>query len=147
MRSHVRQLPLGCRTQAVTMSASPQAGAPHMKSMLGMQHNSKLPSAPIFGFGTEERPDPARMEKGGHTSPCPIYRPTHLSGGLRKAPAHSFGVSHRYALSAQKHTGAPAPGPGQYQNTEAIGRQSDSQKHSYSTWKFGTSTRSDQDKG
>lgn len=117
-----------------------------MKSMLGTQSNSLLSSSPIYGFGTEERTNPAAMERGGKTSPGPIYQPTRNAGGLRKAPAHSFGVSHRYSLSAQKHTGSPVPGPGQYIQTEAVGKQADSQKPSYSTWKFGTSTRGDQAK-
>jgi len=122
------------------------AGAPYMKSMLGMQSDSKLPSAPIYGFGTQERPEPASMEKGGKTSPGPVYYPPAGSGGLRTAPEHSFGVSHRYSLSAQKFLGSPVPGPGQYLHTTAVGKQTHSQKHSYSSWKFGTGTRDDQAK-
>eukprot|EP00965_Chrysotila_dentata_P078676 2593502-Pleurochrysis_carterae.AAC.1 len=123
------------------------SAAPHRKSMLGMQADSKLPSAPSYGFGTEERPEPASMDKAGRTSPGPVYKPTSHAGGLRSAPVHSFGVSHRYSLGDQKLAVSPTPGPGQYQATEAVGRQSDSQKHSYSTWKFGSSTRADQAKG
>lgn len=128
------------------MATAGSSNAPHMKSMFGLQADSKLASAPIYGFGTQERPEPASMEKGGKTSPGPIYLPGSESGGLRRAPEHSFGVSHRYATSAQKFLGSPVPGPGQYLNTVATGKQPHSQKYSYPTWKFGTGTRDDQAK-
>jgi len=122
------------------------AGASYRKSMFGLQANSELPSAPAYGFGTEERPAPAALEKGGKISPGPVYNPLTGAGGVRRAPSHSFGVSHRYTLSSQKQSGTPVPGPGAYMHMESVGKQSDSQKHSYSTWKMGTSTRGDQAK-
>ena len=121
--------------------------------MLGTQYNSQMTSAPSYGFGTAERAQlnakvfvskDMCQDKYGMASPGPVYNPQ--SSGRRSSPSHSFGVSHRYAYSAQKRSGAPFPAPGQYALPGAVTRQHDSQKHSYSSWKFGTSTRNDQAK-
>lgn len=124
--------------------------------MLQTQANSKLRTAPAFGFGTAERPKIGGgkqfvskdmvSDKYGQASPGPVYFPKSADGKFSEPPAHSFGASHRYSLANQKSTGAPFPGPGQYQMPGAIDKQANSQKHSYSSWKFGTSTRTDQAK-
>lgn len=123
------------------------------RSMLGTQYNSALPSAPSYGFGTAERAQLSAkvyiskdMAPPDAASPGPVYNPKFSSGQTRTAPSHSFGVSHRYSIGEQKRAGAPFPGPGQYSAPNAVSRQSDSQKHTYSSWKFGTSTRADQAK-
>lgn len=124
------------------------------RSMLGTQYSSALPSAPAYGFGTAERAQLSAkvfvsndmcQDKFGTASPGPVYNPQ-SRGQSRTAPSHSFGVSHRYSIASQKRGGAPFPGPGQYAMPGAVSRQHDSSKHSYSSWKFGTSTRADQAK-
>ncbi|KAL3903872.1 MAG: hypothetical protein SGPRY_011504, partial [Prymnesium sp.] len=124
--------------------------------MLGTQHCSAFPSAPSYGFGTAER----SREKGGKVfiskdmvsdmfgmnSPGPVYHPKTVDGRFYTAPSHSFGSSHRYSTSQQKAFNAQTPGPGQYTLPGSVNKQADSLKHSYSTWKFGTSTRRDQAK-
>lgn len=129
---------------------------PSRRSMLGTQHCSAFPSAPSYGFGTAER----SREKGGKVfiskdmvsdmfgmnSPGPVYHPKTVDGRFYTAPSHSFGSSHRYSTSQQKAFNAQTPGPGQYTLPGSVNKQADSLKHSYSTWKFGTSTRRDQAK-
>lgn len=135
---------------------------PTRRSMLGKQSNSRLPSAPEFGFGTAERGQLASKQyiskdmvsdKFGQASPGPVYHPKGTGDGVadgtgrfHSSPKHSFGASHRYAFASMKRSGGSAPGPGQYTIPGAVCRQHDSQKHSYSSWKFGTSTRADQAK-
>ena len=128
------------------------------KSMLGNQANSKLPSSPAYGFGTEERSKVGGSkqyfskdhcaDKFGANSPGPVYYPPTTAferdAASAAPPSHSFGASHRYMLSAQKHVTSGIPGPGMYHLAGAVGSQQDSQKHSYSSWGFGTSTRADQ---
>jgi len=130
-------------------------GAPKRKSMLGKQHSSSFRSAPEYGFGTAERAQIGNKvfvskdmvtDKFGQSSPGPVYKPAAVDGHFATEPSHSFGVSHRYALATQKRSSAPVPGPGQYTMPGSVSKQSDSQKHSYSSWKFGTSTRADQAK-
>eukprot|EP00325_Prymnesiales_sp_UTEX-LB-985_P009767 CAMPEP_0174696682 /NCGR_PEP_ID=MMETSP1094-20130205/2767_1 /TAXON_ID=156173 /ORGANISM="Chrysochromulina brevifilum, Strain UTEX LB 985" /LENGTH=308 /DNA_ID=CAMNT_0015893509 /DNA_START=59 /DNA_END=985 /DNA_ORIENTATION=- len=125
------------------------------RSMMGTQANSELPSAPCYGFGTAERAQlNAKVfvskdmvtDKFGVGSPGPVYHPKAVDGHYETPPSHSFGVSHRYSVAAQKRSGAPVPGPGQYTIPGSVSKQHDSQKHSYSSWKFGTSTRADQAK-
>jgi len=122
--------------------------------MLGTQHDSAKPSAPMFGFGTAER---AQLDKVyvskemsndmmGVGSPGPVYAPKGLDGRYTTAPSPSFGTSHRYSIAQQKRSAAPVPGPGQYSLAGSVSRQADSQKHSYASWKMGTSTRADQAK-
>mmetsp|Transcript_62238 Transcript_62238/g.138640 ORF Transcript_62238/g.138640 Transcript_62238/m.138640 type:complete len:297 (-) Transcript_62238:456-1346(-) len=131
-------------------------GSPSRRSMLGTQHSSMLRSAPSYGFGTAERPkigggkmfiskDMVSDKYGAH-SPGPVYNPKTVDGKFYTPAAHSFGASHRYALSAQKHINTPNPGPGQYHMPGSMSKQPDSKKLSYSSWKFGTSTRKDQAK-
>jgi len=121
-------------------------GQPYMKSMMGIQSNSKLRSSPNYGFGTAVRPDMSNMQKGGKASPGPIYNPD-IEVGRPSSPQHSFGVSHRYAVSARKSAGAEIlPGPGQYTHSTSVGAQMNSQKHSAQTVKFGTGTREDRAK-
>jgi hypothetical protein len=86
-------------------------------------------------------------DKYGAHSPGPVYNPKTVDGKFYTPAAHSFGASHRYALSAQKHINTPNPGPGQYHMPGSMSKQPDSKKLSYSSWKFGTSTRKDQAKG
>lgn len=128
---------------------------PTRRSMLGRQSNSKLPSAPEFGFGTAERGQLASKQfiskdmvsdKFGVGSPGPVYHPKTVDGRFHSAPSHSFGASHRYAHAMMKRSGGSMPGPGQYTIPGSVNKQHDSQKHSYSSWKFGTSTRADQAK-
>jgi len=131
-------------------------GTPARRSMLGTQHSSAHRSAPSYGFGTAERPKIGGgktfiskdmvSDKFGMNSPGPVYHPKTVDGRFYTAPSHSFGASHRYATSQQKHTGTLTPGPGQYTMPGSVSKQHDSQKHSYATWKFGTSTRKDQAK-
>ena len=83
-------------------------------------------------------------DKYGMSSPGPVYRPTGMDGRYHTAPSHSFGVSHRHTFG--KVSGGKMPGPGQYAVPAAVSKQHDSQKHSYASWKFGTSTRADQAK-
>jgi len=120
--------------------------APMRKSMLGMQADSRLTSAPAYGFGTAERPGPASIDKAGAGSPGPVYYAKPTAGGIRSAPSHSFGVSHRYSLASQKNLGSPTPGPDQYTLEGAFSTQHDSQRFDGQTWKFGSSTRADQTK-
>lgn len=135
--------------------ASPHT--PVGKSMMGSQSNSRLPSSPAYGFGTEERSKVGGSklyvskdlcaDKMGTNSPGPVYYPpSQTYNNYPSPPSHSFGASHRYMLSAQKHSQSVVPGPGMYQAANSVGSQSDSQKHSYSSWGFGTSTRADQAK-
>ena len=131
------------------------AGVPSRKSMLGKQHSSSFRSAPSYGFGTAERAQIASkvfvskdmvQDKYGTASPGPVYAPKAVDGRFHSAPSSSFGTSHRYALASMKRSGAPIPGPGQYSMPGSVSKQHDSQKFSYSSWKFGTSTRADQNK-
>ena len=128
--------------------------SPSRKSMLGTQSNSRLPSSPAYGFGTEERSrvggskqfvsKDMTSEKLCTQSPGPVYYPASSTyKNTFASPSHSFGASHRYMLSAQKQATAAVPGPGMYQTSGAVGTQRDSSKHSYSSWGFGTSTRAD----
>lgn len=125
------------------------------RSMLGTQPSSAFPSAPSYGFGTAERAQlNAKLfvskdmvsDKFGVGSPGPVYAPKGYDGRHTTAPSPSFGTSHRYSIAQQKRSAAPVPGPGQYHMPGAVSKQHDSQKHSYSSWKFGTSTRADQAK-
>jgi len=131
------------------------AAVPHRKSMLGQQHSSRFRSSPSYGFGTAERAQLSNKvfiskemvsDRYGVGSPGPVYYPKSVDGRLHTAPAHSFGASHRYSFASMKRSSGSVPGPGQYTLTGSVTRQSDSQKHSYSSWKFGTSTRGDQAK-
>ena len=132
-------------------------GAPSRRSMLGTQHSSTLRSAPSYGFGTAERPKIGGgkifiskdmvSDKHGMNSPGPVYNPKSVDGKYYTPSAHSFGASHRYSTSSQKGSNSPNPGPGQYTMPGSMSKQPDSQKLSYSSWKFGTSTRKDQAKG
>jgi len=131
------------------------AAVPKRKSMLGKQHSSSFRSAPEYGFGTAERDQLQNKlfvskdmvtDKYGAASPGPVYKPQAVDGKFTEPPKHSFGASHRYALASMKRSGAPVPGPGQYTMPGSVSKQHDSQKHSYSSWKFGTSTRGDQAK-
>ena len=72
---------------------------PTRRSMLGRQSNSKLPSAPEFGFGTAERGQLASKQfiskdmvsdKFGQASPGPVYHPKAIDGRFHTAPAKSF---------------------------------------------------------
>tara|TARA_B110001452_G_scaffold254608_2_gene246323 strand:- start:365 stop:1282 length:918 start_codon:yes stop_codon:yes gene_type:complete len=127
---------------------------PQGKSMMGSQANSRLRSAPSFGFGTEERSKvgggkqfvskESAKDKFGTMSPGPIYYPASSSLGYPSSPSHSFGASHRYTMSTR--TTNASPGPGTYAMATSVGAQRDSQRHSYSSWGFGTSTRADQAK-
>ena len=108
-----------------------------------------------YGFGTAERAQlNAKLfvskdmvsDKFGTASPGPVYHPKSIDGRFATAPSSSFGTSHRYAMAAMKRSGAPVPGPGQYTIPGSVSKQHDSQKFSYSSWKFGTSTRADQTK-
>ena len=125
------------------------------KSMLGKQSSSSFRSAPEYGFGTAERAQlnsklfvskDMVSDKFGVASPGPVYAPKAVDGRFHSAPSHSFGASHRYAFASMKRSGAPVPGPGQYTMPGSVSKQHDSQKYSYSSWKFGTSTRADQAK-
>jgi len=109
----------------------------------------------MYGFGTAERAQlSAKLfvskdmvsDKYGVGSPGPVYAPKTVDGRFHTAPCHSFGASHRYSFGQMKRSSGSVPGPGQYTLNGAVSRQSDSQKHSYSSWKFGTSTRQDQAK-
>ena len=131
------------------------AAVPSRKSMLGKQHSSAHRSAPDYGFGTAERAQlNAKLfvskdmvsDKFGQASPGPVYHPKAVDGRFQTPPASSFGTSHRYSTAAMKRSGAPVPGPGQYTMPGSVSKQHDSQKFSYSSWKFGTSTRADQAK-
>lgn len=122
------------------------------RSMLGQQHSSRLPSAPSYGFGTAERAQlnaklfvskEMTADKLGVQSPGPVYHPKAFDGRYPTAPSSSFGTSHRYSVAQQRRSAAPVPGPGQYSVPTAVAKQASSQKHSYSSWKFGTSTRGD----
>lgn len=122
--------------------------------MLGRQANSQLRSSPTFGFGTAERGQNLKQfiskahdaDKYGMASPGPVYSPKTLDGRYHSAPSYSLGISHRYGFGKQERSGGKMPGPGQYAMPSAVSRQHDSQKHSYASWKFGTSTRNDQAK-
>lgn len=123
------------------------------KSMLGSQVSSLLASSPSFGFGTEERLKASSVKAGGLTaSPGPVYFPSSATyNNYPHSPSHSFGASHRYTLSSSGLTqrtgrGDTVPGPGMYHSPAAITKQSDSRKHSFSSFGFGTSTRADQSK-
>jgi len=131
------------------------AAVPKRKSMLGKQHSSSFRTAPDYGFGTAERAQLNKSvfvskdmvtDKYGQSSPGPVYKPAAVDGKFETAPGYSFGASHRYAFASMKRSGAPVPGPGQYTMPGSVTKQHDSQKHSYSSWKFGTSTRADQQK-
>jgi hypothetical protein len=135
---------------------APVFGAPSRRSMLGPQPSSNLRSAPSYGFGTAERSQlNAKMyvskdmiaDKYGLASPGPVYHPTgSIDGRFHTAPSHSFGVSHRHPKTMGNPDAGLIPGPGQYTMPGAVSRQHNSQKRSYSSWKFGTSTRGDQAK-
>ena len=117
--------------------------------MMGSQANSRLRSAPSFGFGTEERSKVGGgkqfVSRESAKSPGPVYYPASSSLGYPASPSHSFGASHRYMLSSKASTSF-GPGPGQFAQANSMGAQRDSQRHSYSSWGFGTSTRADQAK-
>ena len=125
------------------------------RSMLGVQYDSSKPSAASFGFGTAERAqisakvfisNEMNSDKMGVGSPGPVYSVKGLDSRHVTAPSPSFGTSHRYSIAQQKRSASPVPGPGQYTLNPSVAKQADSQKHSYSSWKFGTSTRADQAK-
>ncbi|KAL1529135.1 hypothetical protein AB1Y20_000095 [Prymnesium parvum] len=148
-----------CRRAAPPRAATLRMSAPttpSRRSMLGTQHSSSHRSAPSYGFGTAERSRPGGgkvfiskdmvTDQFGMNSPGPVYHPKSIDGRFSTAPSHSFGTSHRYSASQQKVFGASSPGPGQHMLPSSISKQMDSQKQSYSSWTFGTSTRQDQAK-
>lgn len=115
--------------------------SPYRRSMMGVQPSSELRTAPSYGFGTAERPYLGEKFGGG---PGPVYYPKAVNSHLSDSPSPSFGTSHRGLASGKSSIAdAPVPGPGQYSSPGSISRQSDSQKISCSSWKFGTSTRRD----
>jgi len=127
------------------------------KSMLGRQANSHLKSSPSFGFGTEERAKASSAKSGGLTSsPGPVYYPLSTTyNNYPKSPSHSFGAAHRYTKVTSADSshrtrrtgrGDTVPGPGMYHSPSAVSAQKSSEKHSYASWGFGTSTRADQSK-
>ena len=130
------------------------ASLPRRKSSLGKQASARFRSAPDYGFGTMERAQADKVfiskemegDKFGQGSPGPVYAPKAVDGHYHTPSAYSFGASHRYAFASMKRSGATIPGPGQYTLNGSVAKQADSQKHSYSSWKFGTSTRADQAK-
>jgi len=137
----------------VVPMASPMAHV--SKSMLGSQANSQLMSSPSFGFGTEERAKASSAKSGGITpSPGPVYYPLSTTYNCYpSSPSHSFGAAHRYTKAGgtsqrtiRTGRGDTVPGPGMYHAPTAVSKQNDSQKHSFASWGFGTSTRDDQSK-
>lgn len=127
---------------------------PKRRSMLGSQSSSVHRSAPAFGFGAAgTRFGSGKMyiskdmvsDKYGSSSPGPIYLPKAFDGRVQTAPAPSFGLALR-SNALQRSGSGFTPGPGQYPMPSSIDKQFDSQKHSFSQWTFGTSTRDTQAK-
>ncbi|KAL1528376.1 hypothetical protein AB1Y20_009727 [Prymnesium parvum] len=126
-----------------------------LRSLLGVQADSRKESAPSYGFGTSDRTSLQVVYGGGRPgagdsrptaratklSPGPIYLPSRASD---TGPKFSFGGQGLGVGShpASRRAGAP-PGPGDYDLAGAVGKQSVSQARTAPsfTWGAGPSSR------
>lgn len=134
---------------------------PSGRSMLGIQHDSKKATAPIYGFGSADRanlskvfltPEHAKSDYGKN-GPGPIYELKSSFGKQDNSknpsgPLYSFGTADRFqkpSASLSKRS-TSVPGPGAYSSPSSLGRQGDSGKDSAPQFGFGSSTRHHQEK-
>lgn len=126
--------------------------------MFGQQHDSKKSTAPIYGFGSADRANLAKVfltpehskSDYGKNSPGPIYE---LKSSIGKqssskcgsSPLFSFGTADRFN-KPKTGPGQAVPGPGAYQCPSSLGTQADSTKGSAADHGFGSSTRHHQEK-
>jgi len=131
------------------------------RSMLGIQHDSKKATAPIYGFGSADRANLAKVfltpehakSNYGKNGPGPIYDLKSTFGQQNNSknpsgPLYSFGTADRFqkASSAGGRRSTSVPGPGAYSQPSSLGRQGDSAKESAPQFGFGSSTRHHQEK-
>jgi len=134
---------------------------PSGRSMIGVQHDSKKSTAPIYGFGSADRANMAKVfltpehakSDYGKNGPGPIYDLKTSFGKQDSSknpsgPLYSFGTADRFQKPSAglSKRSTSVPGPGAYTSPSSIGRQTDSAKESAAQYGFGSSTRSNQEK-
>lgn len=124
--------------------------------MIGVQYDSKKATAPIYGFGSSDRANLAKVflsaehakSDYGKMGPGPIYDLKSSFGRqdsskMHSGPLFSFGTADRFqkpsADRAKRQTAVP--GPGAYAVPSSIGRMVDSTRESAAQFGFGSSTR------
>lgn len=124
--------------------------------MIGVQYDSKKATAPIFGFGSSDRANLAKVflsaehakSDYGKMGPGPIYDLKSSFGRqdsskMNSGPLFSFGTADRFqkpsADRAKRQTAVP--GPGAYSAPSSIGRMVDSTHESAAQFGFGSSNR------
>jgi len=124
--------------------------------MIGVQYDSKKATAPIYGFGSSDRANLAKVFLSaehakvdfGKNGPGPIYDLKSSFGRqdsskMRSGALFSFGTADRFqkpsADRAKRQTAVP--GPGAYAAASSIGRMVDSTRESAAQFGFGSSTR------
>ena len=126
------------------------------RSMFGVQHDSRKPSAPVFGFGSSDRKALERVfisndhnkADFGKLGPGHIYDVTpgfgkQVSSKNVNPPSFSFGTASRFLKpSAERAKRNPqVPGPGAYAAQSSIGKTVNSNHVTEAAFGFGTSTR------
>ena len=124
--------------------------------MFGEQHDSRKPSAPVFGFGSSDRKALERVfistdhnkADFGKLGPGHIYDVTpgfgkQVSSKNVNPPSFSFGTASRFLKpSAERAKRNPqVPGPGAYAAQSSIGKTVNSNHVTEAAFGFGTSTR------
>ena len=128
------------------------------RSMLGVQHDSRKASAPVFGFGSADRNALARVfisvdhcrADFGKLGPGAVYDMksgfgTQNSSKNGNPPKFSFGTASRFLQpsAARARRNPQVPGPGSYAAPSSIGRSMDSNAINQAAFGFGTATRDD----
>ena len=128
------------------------------RSMLGVQHDSRKASAPVFGFGSADRNALARVfisvdhcrADFGKLGPGAVYDMksgfgTQNSSKNANPPKFSFGTASRFLQpsAARARRNPQVPGPGSYAAPSSIGRSMDSNAINQAAFGFGTATRDD----
>ena len=126
------------------------------RSMLGVQHDSRKASAPVFGFGSSDRNALAKVYISaehnradfGKLGPGAVYDVKSGFGAQDSSknatpPAFSFGTASRFLKpsAARAKRNPQVPGPGAYAPETSIGKCVDSNKITEAAFGFGTSTR------
>mmetsp|Transcript_3929 Transcript_3929/g.6710 ORF Transcript_3929/g.6710 Transcript_3929/m.6710 type:complete len:307 (-) Transcript_3929:520-1440(-) len=121
------------------------------RSMFGAQVVSTKPNFPAYGFGTSGRTSSTKLfftkeqtkRNLGLVSPGPVYDVSSSLGGQISSkcttfPAFKFGARSLLDSNLAKEA---RPGPGTYPLQGSIGNQTESQRGTSTSWKFGTSGR------
>lgn len=147
-------MPEAVRRPKSNVKSSGTAG----RSMLGVQHDSRKTSSPVFGFGSADRNALARVfisvehcrADFGKVGPGAVYDlqsgfGTQNSSKNSNPPKFTFGTASRFLQpsAARAKRNPQVPGPGAYSAGSSIGKNPESNKINQAAFGFGTATRDD----